>query len=107
MAVAETLCCSIVMPARTMTDGRDRNLFGHFADVGHRVGVYTLADYAANMTQLIAGLGLVNLQGISGEAARARDELCALPGRYQALADENAVRPGRPVRFRWIYDRLA
>src|SRR5688572_14758555 len=83
VAVAETLCSSIVMPARTMTDGRDRNLFGHFADVGHRVGVYTLADYAANMTQLVSLLDLEHLGDLTGPAAEARDSICGMPARLQ------------------------
>jgi len=106
-ALHATLAHGIVMPARTMTDGVDRRLFQHFADVGHRAGVYTLEDYAANLAQLIEGLGLAGLRGLSGEAERARDELCALPERYARLADERRAHPSRPVPFSWIYGRRA
>lgn len=107
LAVEATLCRSIVMPARTMTDGRDRNLFGHFADVGQRVGVYTLADYADNMAQLVASLDLTRLSGLTPAAEEARDAICGLPARFRALAEEREARPVRPVPFNWIYGRTA
>jgi acyl-[acyl-carrier-protein] desaturase len=106
-ALHATLAHGVVMPARTMTDGVDRRLFQHFADVGHRAGVYTLEDYAANLEQLVAALGLASLTGLSGEAERARDDLCALPARYAQAAEERRAHPPRPVPFRWIYDRRA
>jgi acyl-[acyl-carrier-protein] desaturase len=106
-ALDATLCRSIVMPARTMHDGHDGRLFTHFADVGQRIGVYGLRDYAANMDQLIATLGVTSLVGLSGEAERAREAICALPARFRALAEEREARPARPVAFRWIHDRSA
>jgi acyl-[acyl-carrier-protein] desaturase len=107
LALEATLGRSIVMPARTMTDGHDRNLFGHFADVGQRVGVYTLADYAANMTQLVDALELTHLTDLTPEAEQARDAICGLPERFHRLADERLQRPARPVPFTWIYGRTA
>lgn len=106
-AIDETLGRSIVMPARTMSDGTTHGLFGRFADVGQRAGVYTLADYAANLDQLIASLGLAGLTGLGGEAARTRDSLCGLPARYRALAEERDRRPGRAAPFAWIHGRRA
>jgi acyl-[acyl-carrier-protein] desaturase len=107
-ALDQTIGHSIIMPARTMTDGRDRNLFNHFAEVGQRVGVYTLRDYAENLQQLIDAIGLPTLSGISGEGAEIRDRLCALPARFQGLADERESRAtSRPVSFRWIHGRSA
>lgn len=106
-SIHETLGHSIIMPARTMTDGSDAQLFAHFSAVGHRLGVYTLADYAANLRQLIETLELTTLTGLTGEAARARDAVCELPARFDSLAAERARAPIRPVRFRWIHDRSA
>src|SRR4051812_38897404 len=36
----------IAMPGRPMYDGRDPDLFGHFAAVAQRLGVYTVEDDA-------------------------------------------------------------
>jgi len=106
-ALEATLCRSIVMPAKLMNDGKDRQLFTHFADVGQRIGVYGLDDYADNMQQLIATLGLTDLKGLSSNAERAREAICALPVRFRALADERRERPARPIAFSWINDRWA
>jgi acyl-[acyl-carrier-protein] desaturase len=106
-ALFETLAHNVIMPARTMTDGTDTRLFAHFADVGQRIGVYTFADYATNLSQMIDGLGLQTLGGLSGEASECRDTICALPARFHELAEQRAAAPPRPVPFRWISGRSA
>lgn len=106
-ALEDTLCHAIAMPARTMSDGHDRSLFTHFADVGQRIGVYTLGDYTENLTQLIEVLGLATMRGLPGAAEAARDAICALPTRHRALADERKARTVRPVAFDWIHGRRA
>jgi hypothetical protein len=93
------------MPARTMTDGSDRQLFQHFADVGRRLGVYGLRDYADNVEGFVAELGLGTLGGLEGQAARHRDEICALPGRYREMAEVLDRQRARPRAFRWIHGR--
>lgn len=104
-AMEETLCGIVVMPARTMTDGVDGNLFGHFADVGQRLGVYTYADYAENLRQLLETLGLPRMTGLTGTAAERRDSLCSAALRHKTAASEMATRRGRPVSFSWIGGR--
>lgn len=104
-ALEETLCGVVVMPARTMTDGVDRNLFGHFADVGQRLGVYTYADYAENLRQLLDTLGLPTMGGLEGEAAARRDTLCLAAERHRAAAADPGARKARPVAFSWIGGR--
>lgn len=104
-ALEETLCGIVVMPARTMTDGVDRNLFGHFADVGQRLGVYTYADYAENLRQLLETLGLPRMSGLPTAAADRRDALCAAADRHRAAAAEITTRRTRPVSFAWIGGR--
>jgi acyl-[acyl-carrier-protein] desaturase len=106
-ALHETFGHSVVMPALHMTDGEDPRLFSHFSEVGQRLGVYTLHDYAANLAQLLGALGLATMNGIHGETERARDALCAMPARLTALADERRGRSARPVPFRWINGRRA
>lgn len=104
-ALEETLCGVVVMPARTMTDGEDRHLFAHFADVGQRLGVYTYADYAANLQQLLATLGLPTRTGLPPAAAARRDALCAAAERHVAAAADAPARKTRPVSFAWIGGR--
>ena len=106
-ALNDTLCHAVVMPAREMTDGHDKRLFAHFSDVGQRIGIYTLADYAENLRQLVETLGLATLTDLPCEAAEARDAICALPARQLALAAEQATRRPHPVSFRWIFGRKA
>jgi acyl-[acyl-carrier-protein] desaturase len=106
-ALHETLGHSVAMPARTMTDGHDARLFTHFADVGQRIGVYTLSDYADNLTQLIDTLGLADLCSLPGPASEARDAILSLPARFHDLAEEAAARPSRAIPFRWIFGRRA
>lgn len=95
----------VAMPARTMSDGRSRRLFQQFADVGSRLGVYDLRDYADNVEGFVDELGLETLPALDGVASRQRDEICTLPARYRREADVLDRRRVRPVRFRWIHDR--
>ncbi len=104
-ALEDTLGHGITMPARRMTDGHDRRLFSHFADVGQRLGVYTWLDYTANLEQLTASLGLASLGDIPPEAERARDALMALPARLREVGASQTARAARPVSFRWIHGR--
>lgn len=104
-ALEETLCGIVVMPARTMTDGVDHNLFGHFAAVGQRLGVYTYADYAENLRQLLETLGLPRMTGLPGAAESRRDALLAAAERHRAAASELTTRKGRPIAFSWIGGR--
>jgi acyl-[acyl-carrier-protein] desaturase len=106
-ALHGVLASGLVMPAHAMTDGSDRNLFRHFAEVGHRLGVYTLFDYAENLAQLLEGLGLAALTGLGGEARERCDALLELPARWRRVAEERADLSVRPVSFRWIHGRRA
>jgi acyl-[acyl-carrier-protein] desaturase len=104
-ALEETLCRSIVMPARTMTDGKDPSLFAHFAHVGRSIGVYTHADYAENLAQLIDVLGLPALSGLPAGAEEARQAILAHSERHTFLARE-MPEPGPSRRsFEWIHGR--
>jgi acyl-[acyl-carrier-protein] desaturase len=104
-AIHHALSHWIVMPASHMTDGVDRSLFAHFANVGRRLGVYTFKDYFENLAQLIDALGLARLP-LGGDAAAKRDAICELH-RTQREAYESLPVPNRPVRFQWIHGRRA
>jgi acyl-[acyl-carrier-protein] desaturase len=100
-ALVGTLGPGVVMPARTMTDGRDGDLFTRFAEVGQRLGVYTLDDYAENLSQLVDAMGLRGLAGLAGEAERHRDLLCELPSRIAGSGGRRSRR-GTSRPFRWL-----
>jgi acyl-[acyl-carrier-protein] desaturase len=104
-ALHHALGRTVVMPARLMTDGRDRRLFSHFAEVGQRLGVYTVKDYFDNIEGLIETLGLETLS-LAGDAGAARDRICDLP-RTQRQVYETVPPSPRRVPFRWIHDRRA
>jgi len=97
----------VAMPAKTMTDGRSRQLFAKFADVGRRLGVYGLRDYADNVQGFVDELSLDRLEGLSGEAAQSQEEICALPTRYREMAGMLDRQRARPVAFSWIHGRSA
>jgi acyl-[acyl-carrier-protein] desaturase len=97
----------VAMPAKTMSDGKSRRLFQHFADTGRRLGVYDLRDYADNVEGFVTELHLDTLEGLAGDAARHRDEICALPARYRQAAEIMDRQRTRRVAFPWIHGRLA
>lgn len=76
----------IAMPGQLMFDGKDPDLFDHFAAVAQRTGIYTVRDYAAITDHLLKTWRVAD-RHVSGKAARARDYLCELPRKYASLAD--------------------
>jgi acyl-[acyl-carrier-protein] desaturase len=98
----------IAMPGKLMFDGKDPDLFDHFATVAQRTGIYTVRDYAA-ITDHLLRTWRVAERRVSGKAARAQEYLCGLPGKYAALADEIesglTTAPRHP--FSWIFGRTA
>lgn len=97
----------VAMPAKNMSDGVSRRLFQQFADVGRRIGVYDLNDYADNVEGFISYLGLGTLSGLSGEAARQQDEICAMPAWYRKKSEVLDRARARPMPFQWIHGRRA
>lgn len=93
----------ISMPGRQMFDGRDPDLFDHFAAVSQRLGTYTVLTYAQIIEHLV-GVWRVAHRSISGKAARAQDYLCGQAEKYQRFADEIAGKLAEqpPVRFAWL-----
>ena len=96
----------IAMPGRFMDDGRDPDLFDHFAIVAQRTRVYTVRDYASIIEHLVAAWNIAG-RAVTGEAAQAQDELCRQAERYERLADRMAATLEKqpPVAFRWLRDR--
>ena len=96
----------IAMPGRLMYDGKDPDLFDHFATVAQRAGVYTVYDYGTILEHLVTTWDVAGRM-VSGAAAKAQEYLCRQAERYYRLADE--VKAGlelQPtVAFSWIHDR--
>ena len=106
LAFRSMLAGTIAMPGRFMDDGVDPDLFDHFAIVAQRTGVYTVRDYAGIIEHLVMAWDIAG-RSVSGEAARAQEELCRQAERYGRLADRTAAAMARqPARaFSWIRGR--
>ncbi|XP_066387289.1 stearoyl-[acyl-carrier-protein] 9-desaturase 1, chloroplastic-like [Miscanthus floridulus] len=100
----------ILMPAYYMFDGKDPELFHHYADVAQRLGVYTTADYADLVKFFVDRWGVKELgPGLTGEGRQAQDYLCRLPERVRKMAELDARRRQQPqprqAPFSWVFDR--
>jgi acyl-[acyl-carrier-protein] desaturase len=98
----------IAMPGRLMNDGKDPDLFEHFAAVAQRTGVYTAHDYAQILQHLVKTWE-IGSKALTGAAAAAQDFLCDQAEKLGSIADaitEKATKQP-PVQFSWIYDRTA
>jgi acyl-[acyl-carrier-protein] desaturase len=98
----------ISMPGRLMTDGKDPDLFEHFASVAQRLGVYTAHDYAAILKHLVETWSVASL-ALSGAAAKAQEFLCNQAERLDSIADSITAKAASqaPVQFSWIHNRTA
>ena len=96
----------IAMPGRLMYDGKDPDLFDHFAVVAQRTGVYTVRDYAAIIDHLVKTWNIA-ARSVSGQAAKAQEFLCRQAERYASYADEvtSHLKTRPAVRFSWIHGR--
>ena len=98
----------MAMPGGFMDDGRDPDLFDHFAIVAQRAGVYTVRDYASIIEHLVRTWNIAG-RAVTGTAARAQDNLCRQAERFARLAERTSATLGKqpPVAFSWIRDRKA
>ena len=98
----------IAMPGRLMYDGKDPDLFEHFAVVAQRLGVYTALDYAQILGHLV-NTWKVASRPVSGKAASAQEFLCCQAERLASFADEVMETVARQPRtpFSWIHGRTA
>ena len=106
LAFRSMLRVLIAMPGRFMDDGRDPDLFDHFASVAQRARVYTVRDYASIIDHLVKTWNIAG-RAVTGTAAQAQDELCRQAERYERLAERTAAALEKqpPVAFSWIRDR--
>ncbi len=95
----------VSMPGARMFDGRDPDLYDHFAAVTQRIGVYTLQDYSDIIGHLNKVWGIAN-RSLSDKAAKAQEYICRQPERYALLLGQIADRLDKQpqVQFSWIHD---
>jgi acyl-[acyl-carrier-protein] desaturase len=106
LCLRDMLRSIIAMPGRLMYDGKDPDLFDHFAIIAQRVGVYTIHDYAAIIGHLVKTWDIPG-RVVAGKAAKAQEWICRQSERYLRLADEMtaAVNAKPAVAFSWIHGR--
>ena len=94
------------MPACLMSDGPDRDLYGQYAAVAQRIGVYTALDYADVIRHLVSFWKIPSIQHLSGEGAKAQDYLCRLADRYTKKADmiKQMFEENPPEDFQWLFE---
>jgi acyl-[acyl-carrier-protein] desaturase len=94
------------MPGRLMFDGRDPDLFNHFAAVAQRLGVYTVEDYAKVVEHLVRAWNVAG-RSVSGKAARAQEFLCKHAENCRSMAPQVAEMAAKqpPVPFGWVFGR--
>ncbi|KAF4346845.1 hypothetical protein CsatB_021845 [Cannabis sativa] len=107
MAFADMMKKKISMPAHLMYDGKDDNLFDHFAAVTQKLEVYTAKDYADIMEFLVGRWKIEKLSGLSSEGHRAQDYVCKLPQRIRKLEEraQGRTKQASMVPFSWIFGR--
>jgi len=98
----------IAMPGKNMHDGKDSNLFEHFAAVAQRSGIYTVVDYAQIIDHLVTTWKIASLP-LCGEGAKAQEFLCRQAERLGAMAERLTAEVESQPRasFKWIFDRQA
>jgi acyl-[acyl-carrier-protein] desaturase len=93
----------IVMPAHFLreTGMKVGGLWGHFTDAAQRIGVYTAADYATILKDLVFEWNLENLCSLNEIGEKSRDYLVRLPDRLLRISDRMS-NPTNEYEFRWI-----
>ena len=106
LAFRSMLRSVIAMPGRLMFDGKDPDLFDHFAIVAQRSGIYTVHDYAAIIDHLVKIWNIATIP-VTGLAAKAQEYLCRQSERYVGYAEQvrESLVKQPPIQFSWIYDR--
>ena len=85
------------MPAVSMSDGTNPNLYDDFSQVAQSLGVYTAFDYAEITRHLVKVWALEGLEGLGGNADREREYICKVREREREREREvyNRYKTGR------------
>uniref|UniRef100_A0A803KTP7 Acyl-[acyl-carrier-protein] desaturase n=1 Tax=Chenopodium quinoa TaxID=63459 RepID=A0A803KTP7_CHEQI len=107
LAFADMMRKKISVPAHLMYDGRDYNLFDHFAAIAARLGVYSARDYADVMEHLVGYWQVEKLTGLSPEGRKAQEFVCGLPQRIKIIEEkaQDRAKQAPSLRLSWVYDR--
>lgn len=97
----------IVMPAHFLRESGNSksSAFEQFSDSAQRVGVYTAADYVDILRKLVDKWQIDKIEGLTGEAEKARDYLMKLPDRMAKIS-ERLVIPQESHIFKWVKPSL-
>jgi len=103
LAIRKMIRGLIAMPGKLMYDGKDPDLFDHFAVVAQQTKVYTVHDYADIMEHLVKTWRLAD-RCVTGAAALAQDYLCRQSEVYHHLADryEDHIQNQPVAAFSWL-----
>lgn len=106
LCLRDMLKTVIAMPGKLMYDGKDPDLFDHFAVIAQRVGVYTVHDYASIIDHLVKTWDIPG-RSVTGKAAKAQEYICRQSERYIRFADEvtASINAQPPMAFSWIHGR--
>jgi len=109
VAFRDMMKTRITMPASQMDNSEDGPLFGPYATVAQRLGVYTLRDYADIVEHLVSIWEIAGIPSLQGDAARAQEDLCGFASRYRQMADRFQLKSQQesPKAFSWIFGRSA
>ncbi|KAF8391761.1 hypothetical protein HHK36_021995 [Tetracentron sinense] len=82
-------------------------LFEIDPDVYHRLGVYTVNDYADILEYLVGRWNLEKLTGLSGEGRKSQDYVCGLAARIKRLngRGQGMDKETPTIPFSWIFNR--
>ncbi|KAF8391772.1 hypothetical protein HHK36_022006 [Tetracentron sinense] len=107
LAFADMMRKNILMPAHLMYDGKDDNLFRNFSAVAHRLGVYTVNDYADILEFLVGRWNLEKLTGLSSEGRKSQDYVCGLAARIKRMDGkvQGMDKETPTIPFSWIFNR--
>lgn len=107
LAFAEMMKRKIIMPAKHMVHGREKDLFLLHIVSAQRIGVYTARDYADIVKHLVEYWNIENLKSLTAEAAQAQEFLCGLAKSYYNRAPKLAMLAKlRPkIVCPWLFDR--
>jgi len=114
-AVWRMLKRKFAMPGALMDDKgtyrpgqRDTDLFRNYSLEAHASGIITARDIGNEIYKKIKFWGLDKVL-LSGEAARAQEELCSLPQQYTSTYEriaERAIKRSPDHKFSWLNGRI-
>ncbi|MBI2118938.1 MAG: acyl-ACP desaturase [Elusimicrobia bacterium] len=101
IAFAKLMKKRVAMPAKLMSDGKNKNLFNQYSLIAQSIGVYTIHDYASIIQHLIESWNVKHLKGLSVAAIESQDYLLSLPDRYYKLAERTKPQKEK-IELSWI-----